>query len=709
MKVLYTFDDQSKVNCLARWPHVLHIRTAHLDEATQIGVVELKTCVQAIVTASPEIVAKLGQDYTVYAFDYSEYDTPLVGQGMLSWVLGSASASQSGAAAAQPSRAIVTGRVSRNVMGLFGNGVAETLEVKLRLVPMPTVTQNDYIESMKKYREMSRAMPENFDPQGWSEFLKMNPGVLGQASSRPQSPTVGSGTPNMGIEHVQRLFDDQYAQQGANTSRPHSRRYSQASSTVDPEELRRPSPAPSMQSMASRQSRRPLSRSASGQSYHDAPFSTAQSIPTGFEDGCASFDDQGSEGPARKRAKVVPASHPSRKSLGNAPESLRVAASTAASVRGVFQPTAMRPGQNPAHSLEGPPRAPTPVPQGPVPPRRPQLQHTRSHLSYQASYTSDREEIARPTSQGGSPGMVGSAVTSPEASHGGSAGSTPADLTSSPPIGHSANKLPPSSPILPAMRRSPPPALTHADSGFVSGALESLFVDGDDGGEDRSPDAHDLEVAQQYSALSAPGPAAPEPQLASTASLKPTSPTAEPEDPAAMALKLSRLNARRATKRLTRVGSDTTIPPSSEMLRSEANPLPRLDSEASTGAGTGNNGNGRGPVQGNREKRRAAVQNKLYRSIENGEVPSFCENCGAIETPVWRKAHWKLHSGSMDRVKCSNVEGGVIGIQIVECNEDGSTKLFKIFKKSLLADDQDFHEALMCNRKLPANACLCPR
>lgn len=51
MKVLYTFDDANKTNCLARWPNLLELQTAYLDEKTQIGVVELKTCIQAIVSA----------------------------------------------------------------------------------------------------------------------------------------------------------------------------------------------------------------------------------------------------------------------------------------------------------------------------------------------------------------------------------------------------------------------------------------------------------------------------------------------------------------------------------------------------------------------------------------------------------------------------------------------------------------------------------
>jgi hypothetical protein len=51
VKVLYTFDNENKTNCLARWPHVLDIQTAYLDEQTPVGVIELKTCIQAIVSA----------------------------------------------------------------------------------------------------------------------------------------------------------------------------------------------------------------------------------------------------------------------------------------------------------------------------------------------------------------------------------------------------------------------------------------------------------------------------------------------------------------------------------------------------------------------------------------------------------------------------------------------------------------------------------
>ena len=71
LKVLYTFDAESKNNCLARWPNVLDVQTAFIDDLTQIGVVDLKTCLQALTSSSPELLSQHNIDYTIYAFDYS--------------------------------------------------------------------------------------------------------------------------------------------------------------------------------------------------------------------------------------------------------------------------------------------------------------------------------------------------------------------------------------------------------------------------------------------------------------------------------------------------------------------------------------------------------------------------------------------------------------------------------------------------------------
>ena len=128
LKVLYTFDAENKNNCLVRWPNVLDVRTAYLDNNTQIGIIDLKTCLQAITSSSPELISQLGNDYTIYAHDYSEPDVPLVGQGLLSWAL--ASNTQETEADSDGNN-LVTGLVTRgwvkNLSPSFSNRISREL------------------------------------------------------------------------------------------------------------------------------------------------------------------------------------------------------------------------------------------------------------------------------------------------------------------------------------------------------------------------------------------------------------------------------------------------------------------------------------------------------------------------------------------------------------------------------------------------------
>ena len=678
MKVLYTFDDQNKTNCLARWPRVLNIRTALLDETTHIGVIELKICIQAIVAASPELVAKLGQDYTVYAYDYSELDTPLVGQGMLSWVLASASSTPS--APAHQSRTVVTGRVCKNILGLFANGVQETLEVKLRLVPVPTCLQSEYIESMKKYRELSRIMPEEFDAQAWTDFLKANPGILSLGGSGSQSPTTNPSQPNVGIEHVQRLLSNGYESHGVKGQPFHMRRDSYASSAAGTDIFRGGSPTPSMQSVATQSAPPPLSRSASRLSSNESQLHTRRVSSASIEGGFVSNDERMDEGPAKKRAKIMKTSFAGKSSFGKKADSLRVAASTAASVR-VLQPTAVRPSSNPVNSLEVPPRAPTPIPQSTKQRHRPLLPATKSSLgresltgtemSYQSPYQFPEGPSQAPES----------AMTSPETALIGSSGNSPQEPNSSPPVVRDIS-IAPSSPVLPALPQ-------HEDSGFMSGHLDELFEDLNDD-EERPIDADDVVMAAQYSIR----PELAASQVADKPAPPPTVTPSEPQqrqeaDPETQmrSKEITRHAAglkRSQTWSGDQPGSD---PPVAPAPRPQA---PRRDSEASQP---------KYRTGWDKEKRKQIILKKLDNSIAAGEVPPFCENCGDIETPTWRKAFAKIHSGTAEKAVISDEEGGIIAVEILETNEDGSTKLFRIIKKTLLKSDEGFSAILLCNRE----------
>ena len=749
VKVLYSFDNENKTNCLARWPQPLDIRTAYLDENTQIGVIELKTCIQAIVAASPELVAALGQDYTVYAYDYSEYETPLVGQGMLSWVLASSSSTPS--APAHQSRTIVTGRVCKNILGLFSSNSQETLEVKLRLVPVPTSLQSEYIETMKKYRDISQMMPEGFDSQAWTSFLQANPAILQLANkSRSQSPAVGPGqTGGFGIEHVQRLLNrDGYQQRNIESQStlqtrsepqrllpqslpPQNNDY--AISDAAPQLPRMPSPASSVASATTKKRRgRPPGPNPRKSRIRTTTRQT--SVDTGY----ASNDERFEEGLNKKRAKVVQAQWSGNTDFGRQPESLRVAASTAASIR-IHQPTAVRPNNSLANSLEGPPREPTPISSSNRI-QRPQLPISGSNLPRQ-SFTLAKKEYASPYKPvGPNVKSAETALTSPEESQ---AESSPVDIASSPPVYRGASTCP-SSPNLPTQARQ------FEDSGVMSGNIEDLFEDD----EMRPVDDEDLDVAAHYSKrpnlsplpgqeqaaaqLSEPNtsqqsndfqqPNAPHEQ--NPQSHKSQSPNVlprqtqqpyelpQPQQRELNALAASEKPARGAAG-LSRTASSGNLAlppvPASDPIRPPLNrsqtwsghqaphpasdmtpipavmetierPVPRLRKGSEVGTGSG-------------VRRKQAIQSKLASSVAAGEMPPFCENCGAIETPTWRKAWVKIHCGTPEHVVISEEEGGVIAWQTLQTDSNGVICLYRIVKKSVLKTDEGFTEILLCNRK----------
>lgn len=677
VKVHYTFDNENKTNHLVRWRDEVKVRTAFLDENTQVGVIELKTCINAIVNASPELVAKLGQDYTIYAYDYSEYETPLVGQGMLSWAL----ASSKPLTPAEQSNTMITGRVCRT-LGLFSSGAPETLEVRLRLVPVPTALQSEYINSMNKYRELSMVMPEGFDFQGWNDFLKANPSILSMLQSGNRSMISEISMGSIGIEQERQMInhgcipsneqDPVYLQHGASISGTHN----------GAQMSRAGSPAPSVQSIRSQhgQHSRPGSRLSNYPDRSHARQGTSSGPP---DSGYLSNDERTDDARPRKRAKVTQANHPGKSSLGKKMDSLRIAASTAASLR-VHQPTAVRPSDNPVSNLEEPPRVPTPIPQTANQVRRPRLPAYKSNLG--------RESFAAEESGYKSPYLVPkdppsfpvSANTSPEADHLSNMDISPDEPASSPPtLPENINYQ--SSPALPPLRPQNEP-------GLMSSHLDELSADEDDDG-DRPVNADDIEIAKQYNAR---------PNLVFAQSHNAAASISEPR-PGATSKKgraerdketISRDNARRAAslkRSQTWSGEAPTSDPATDVGSGKQADSAISPEESSKSRSRYN--------KWDKDKRKAAVQSKLAKSIATGELPPFCEVCGAIETPTWRKAFSKMYSGSSEGVKISKGDGAIVCCQILEKNEDGTTKLFKVFKKSLLRNDEAFSEVLLCNRK----------
>jgi hypothetical protein len=511
VKVLYTFDHENKTNCLARFSDTLQIPAIAIDENAQVGVIELRQCIQAIVEASPELLSNLtGGDFTIYAYDYSEYETPLVGQGMLS----SALALSAPLVPAHQSKTMITGRVCQNVPGIFTNGIGETLEVKLRLVPVPRQVQNEYVRSMESLRSQTPAMSGGFDPNVWNASLsnqQMNADYfnfdMGTPGSQQDQSVIeemfGLGT-GSGVE-----FSGQQVQGGvgmsqtpsgglsglnpAFASHSHSAPGSRAGSPMMGskskafnEQLRHQSFSTAPPNFGDQS--RPGSRaSMRSESYVPSP-NQHRRLSTHSIDLTQQVENfYGEDGQPRKRAKVMQADWRGKSSFGGRSSDLRVTAATAASMQ-MHRPVATKPSM-PGSNLEPPPRVPTPTPQlGLSAQQRPRIPNARSMLRQTSTTGSDFLSDADQMSEA----MSSPEDMTPEPSV--IAGETPQDFPSSPPLFPGLNEGTPSSPGLPTLA-----VPQMADSGYMSerNIISSTYPDNFDA-QETSPDADDYTTAGQY-------------------------------------------------------------------------------------------------------------------------------------------------------------------------------------------------------------------
>ncbi|KXJ93207.1 hypothetical protein Micbo1qcDRAFT_232804 [Microdochium bolleyi] len=501
LKIHYTFDKDSQERCLARWPHILNIQTIPVDERNTIGVIDLRTCLQAVAQCSPEITSDGGLDYTVYAFDYSEPDTPLVGQGMLSRGL-----SQSfDPTNAQPQ--LITGRVTRNLLAIFGNGVRETLEVRLKLTAVhrpAQLTQSIHTQPMQEPRPtaaLNRSMSTMSEASEWNSFIHANPN-LGRppAGSATQSPALAPARPynnnTLDARNEHAVPVPQMSHMGP-SSRPSSAGPSRDLVPIQaappqmshgrhilPEEGAPPQSIVKPAKTQSRPSSRASSRAPTGRP-RGRPRKKPQPVEghtSGYEDGTDADDGP----PTKKRATTTKVERSNTATFGSAPDSLRVAASTSGSIRN-FRPLALAGEAQNVNHLQEIPRAPTPVPIPRLPNRQNQKLAPTSSLRRESTSgsTTDRPfptsylELNRSATQNQDGRSPDSAAQSPFQIH--SDEPSPAEIGSSPPVPRSAlysmrSSPAPSSPILPPM----PAPVQQIDSGFMSGGIDDSRVEDDD-------------------------------------------------------------------------------------------------------------------------------------------------------------------------------------------------------------------------------------
>lgn len=487
VKVLYSFDADNKTNCLARFPNTLQIPAVAIDESSQVGVIELRQCIQAVLIASPELIPRLSDgDFTVYAFDYSEFETPLVGQGMLSTAIVAAAAS----AENESEKTMITGRVCKNVPAIFSNGVKETLEVKLRLVPVPKSAQAVGGKAMDRTLDGSPAMSGGFDPNAWNASMHHNrPQQMLQdyfsfdatPSSNADDMALGDDVFNLGPgisgsqqmmaglgatqtpterERVYRL-DPAFATNSysAPGSRAGSPIVGLESSTFN-EHLRHQSfsGVPSNFVDHSQPASRASVRSEYSSARHHQRQTSSQSLPPQpAQDQTELYFNE--DGQPRKRARVMQTDWHGKASFGSRSSDLRITAAAANSVH-MHRPIPKR-ATAPGSDLEPPPRVPTPVPQ-----RNFLLQHQRAQQSAPARSMLRQASTVDSDFMSDFEQYSDALMSSPEEEsplNSTTAAGTPQDIPSSPPVFPGINHIQPSSPGLPTL--STP---RMADSGYLS-------------------------------------------------------------------------------------------------------------------------------------------------------------------------------------------------------------------------------------------------
>lgn len=694
---------------------------------------------------SPELVANLGRDYTVYAYDFSEYETPLVGQGMLSWVLASASPTPN--APAHQSKTIVTGRVCKNALGgLFSRSAQETLEVKLRLVPVPTALQSEYLDSMQKYRELSNVIPHDFDSQAWTNFLHANPGLLGNDNSNYTSQQAAEQetfqVDRSGIERLQQLLSESSTPRDFSNPPPPESMHADSPGTYMSRAPSRTStpgmtrPTAQQQKRGSEEAFRPTSRGSAQSLSLGTRQQTGRgsgrrdSVMSGYGSG-----DERPDGPAQKRVKLVqpgsaekPNTNIERQSGKRQPGSLRVAASTAASVR-IHRPTPLNPGAPHQPAGEEPVRPPTPIPSdlpAPAPAHRgraSQGSSLRRQPTANSQFSNFSEDIAPDDNQ--------AAVTSPEDVRGGNVADTPFNMPSSPPMMHSSYPPQTSSPILPPM--------PDHDSGFMSGHLDSMLDDENcnpEGKDDSAESQKRVSIAPKQSAISASGerPASSgqhdrsqnfmSDNVVVGGSSREAAPGLPPQPTSANGSRTSsRASFRRPSKPLAPSrssqgaggaanpgrgqahsagpvvpASDPVHQPNASHSQSQSMDAPASELASATPAPTRSDDSkarSGGSIYGGRKN----VQAKLDQCIKDGTVPPYCENCGTIETTTWRRAWSKVLEGDANTANSHLNDPGALFWEIVDTDENEVVTSFRLYKKSVLSDDKDFNMKLLCNRE----------
>ncbi|KAJ5202991.1 hypothetical protein N7449_005070 [Penicillium cf. viridicatum] len=96
-------------------------------------------------------------------------------------------------------------------------------------------------------------------------------------------------------------------------------------------------------------------------------------------------------------------------------------------------------------------------------------------------------------------------------------------------------------------------------------------------------------------------------------------------------------------------------------------------------------------------KRSEQVQARLDQAIREGQVPSYCENCGSIETPTWRRAWSRDVEGSEKVAEVMMRDYSGLFWLALEHNAQGEMQKFKIYTKGPGKTVNEWVQMLFCN------------
>lgn len=747
LKVHYTFDAEHKVDHLSRPPQSFQVQSAALDETTTIGIIDLRSCLDSVIASSPELVHFYESDYTVYAYDYSEPNTPLVGQGMLSKVV---TCDENG------NEAMVTGKVTQSVMAKFKKNVEPFLEVKLRFTPVAAPIQRGRSGSMSSLTDGPQSQFHGFSSVGPAGM------------DRPQSPADMSR-----LDSVQRTLheggprrDSFYNNSfgyGA-SSRPSSR----PGTPTHHQQYLPPQPG--------------STHSRAGSQYTVYPPHAAHAR-RGSESGYWSADEGFDEGPAKKRARVTKVQRAKKDdfNIEQQPNSLRTAAMGASSLR-IHQPTAVNPtaALQKGLSAEEPVRPPTPMAKpSRKPTGRPRGRPPKSRRAQTNEPSSPSQNNLPP------PRLPDSNMSSPEETRdrlqNESTVSSPQNMPSSPPLLTRDEQTDAASPNLPDRPTRPAQVDAHHDSGFFSAQVDDAQIeengskDGGIFGDDMSiqfdgdwsqffdpslavadmdfdqeptaeiPENHYTPVFDEQSTYEGPTPQpeavqnpaptpTPQPEAVSKTASAPTS-QPEPQKIPVPTLQQSS-QAQQETKNQPEFQRPTLPAPSApqqplavdksgcpiptllprpqpaptfQRSQSVLPPVPASDpgtrpfQRSMTWAADMSDAimsDVAGPEEGKQKGRKRIGKDQTKARLENaiakGGMPPYCHNCGAIETPAWRRGFIKHFTCPFESVETSLNAGEMCYKEVVEKHLDGSVKVWKGWKVERKEHD-DWEQVNLCN------------